>query len=55
MTIAQTRTTGTFPVPLRPDDAAFVDLAARIGAIAAEHAAEHDRDATFVAEAYAAI
>jgi alkylation response protein AidB-like acyl-CoA dehydrogenase len=55
MTIAQTRTTSTFPIPLRDDDAAFVDLAARIGAVAAEHAAEHDRDATFVGEAYAAM
>jgi alkylation response protein AidB-like acyl-CoA dehydrogenase len=53
MTIAQSRTTSTFPVPSRPDDTAFVDIAARIGAVAAEHAAEHDRDATFVAEAYA--
>lgn len=44
---------GTFPVPVRPDDARFVGLAARIGAVAAEHAAAHDRDATFVAEAYA--
>jgi acyl-CoA dehydrogenase len=32
-----------------------VDLAERVGAVAAEHAAEHDRDATFVAEAYAAM
>ena len=44
---------GTLPVPARPGDARFVGLAARIGAVAAEHAAEHDRDATFVAEAYA--
>jgi len=55
MTIAQTRTTSTFPIPLRHDDAAFVELAARIGAVAAEYAAEHDRDATFVSEAYAAM
>jgi acyl-CoA dehydrogenase len=55
MTIAQTTTTSTFPVPSRPDDARFTDLAARIGAVAAEHAAEHDRDATFVSEAYAAM
>jgi acyl-CoA dehydrogenase len=55
MTIAQTRPTGTFPIPLRADDARFVDLAARVGAVAADHAAEHDREATFVAEAYAAM
>ncbi|MPZ86133.1 MAG: acyl-CoA dehydrogenase [Actinophytocola sp.] len=36
-------------------DDRFVGLAARIGAVAAEHAAEHDRDATFVTEAYAAM
>ncbi|WP_084424465.1 acyl-CoA dehydrogenase family protein [Kibdelosporangium aridum] len=47
--------TGTYPTPVRPDDTRFVDLAARVGAIAAEHAASHDRDATFVAEAYAAM
>jgi acyl-CoA dehydrogenase len=29
-----------------------VELAARIGAVAAEHAPDHDRDASFVAEAY---
>ncbi len=46
---------GTFPVPVRDDDARFVGLAARIGAVAADHAAEHDRDATFVTEAYAAM
>ncbi len=55
MTIAATRSTSTFPIPSRPDDARFIDLAARIGAVAAEHAAEHDRDATFVTEAYAAM
>ncbi|HEY0451955.1 acyl-CoA dehydrogenase family protein [Actinophytocola sp.] len=55
MTIAQTRPTGTFPIPLRDDDARFVDLAAGVGAVAAEHAAEHDRDGTFVTEAYAAL
>lgn len=52
MTIMDTR---TLPRPLRADDARFVDLATRIGAVAAEHAAEHDRDATFVTEAYAAM
>ncbi len=55
MTIAQTRTTSTFPIPSRPDDSRFTDLAARIGTVAAEHAAEHDRDATFVSEAYDAM
>ena len=33
----------------------FTALAARIGAVAQEHAAEHDRDATFVTEAYDAM
>jgi acyl-CoA dehydrogenase len=46
---------GTYPTPVRPDDDRFVGLAADIGAIAAEHATEHDRDATFVTEAYAAM
>jgi acyl-CoA dehydrogenase len=41
--------------PSRPGDDAFVDLARRIGAVAAEHATEHDRDATFVHEAYEAM
>lgn len=36
-------------------DTRFVDLAARIGAVAATHAADHDRDATFVTEAYDAM
>jgi alkylation response protein AidB-like acyl-CoA dehydrogenase len=40
---------------MRPDDTRFTELAARIGAVAAEHAAAHDRDATFVTEAYAAM
>jgi alkylation response protein AidB-like acyl-CoA dehydrogenase len=40
---------------MRADDSRFTDLAARIGAVAAEHAADHDRDATFVTEAYAAM
>ncbi|HEX6167948.1 MAG TPA: acyl-CoA dehydrogenase family protein [Acidimicrobiales bacterium] len=48
---APTRT-GTYPVPSRPDDEQFVGLAAEIGAVAAAHAAEHDRDASFVSEAY---
>jgi acyl-CoA dehydrogenase len=46
---------GTFPVPTRPDDDRYVALAAEVGGVAAEHAADHDRDATFVAEAYAAM
>lgn len=46
---------GTYPTPVRPDDDRFVGLAADIGAIAAEHAPDHDRDATFVSEAYAAM
>ncbi|HVK26614.1 MAG TPA: acyl-CoA dehydrogenase family protein [Actinokineospora sp.] len=33
-------------------DNRFVELAAEIGAVAADHAAAHDRDATFVSEAY---
>lgn len=41
--------------PSRPGDDAFVDLARRIGAVAAEHATEHDRDASFVHEAYEAM
>src|SRR5919204_164987 len=56
MTIAETpRAAGTYPTPVRPDDARFVELAARIVAVATDHAAEHDRDATFVAESYAAM
>lgn len=43
------------PLPIRPDDDAFVPLAAEIGAVAAEHAADHDRDASFVGPAYAAM
>lgn len=49
------RGSGTFPVPVRPDDDRFVGLAADVGAVAARHAAEHDRDATFVTEAYEAM
>ena len=44
---------GTYPTPVRPEDTRFVGLAASIGAVAAEHAPAHDRDATFVHEAYA--
>lgn len=36
-------------------DTRFVGLAREIGTVAAAHAAEHDRDATFVTEAYAAM
>jgi acyl-CoA dehydrogenase len=36
-------------------DTQFVELAARIGAVAGAHAAAHDRDATFVTEAYDAM
>ncbi|WP_219461898.1 acyl-CoA dehydrogenase family protein [Nonomuraea rhizosphaerae] len=43
------------PVPTRAGDERFVPMAARIGAVAAEHAAEHDRDATFVRPAYEAM
>jgi alkylation response protein AidB-like acyl-CoA dehydrogenase len=50
-----TAPTGTFPTPVRPDDTRFVGLAAEIGAVAAKHAVDHDREATFVAEAYAAM
>ncbi|RZS36612.1 acyl-CoA dehydrogenase [Herbihabitans rhizosphaerae] len=46
---------GTHPAPLREDDLRFVGLATTIGTVAAEHADEHDRDATFVTEAYAAM
>ncbi|HEX6569425.1 MAG TPA: acyl-CoA dehydrogenase family protein, partial [Acidimicrobiales bacterium] len=46
---------GRRPTPVRPDDDRVVGLAAQVGAVAAEHAADHDRDATFVTEAYAAM
>jgi alkylation response protein AidB-like acyl-CoA dehydrogenase len=36
-------------------DTQFVELARTVGAVAAAHAADHDRDATFVTEAYAAM
>ncbi len=56
MTMTETiQATGTYPTPARADDARFVELAARIGAVAARHAGEHDRDATFVTEAYEAM
>jgi alkylation response protein AidB-like acyl-CoA dehydrogenase len=45
----------TYPTPVRPDDNRFVPLAAEVGAVAAAHANEHDRDATFVSEAYDAM
>lgn len=43
------------PAPGRPGDDEFVGLAAEVGAVAAAHADEHDRDATFVGEAYEAM
>lgn len=54
-TAAPGRPTGSHPAPLRPGDDEFVGLAAEIGAVAAEHAADHDREATFVAPAYEAM
>jgi acyl-CoA dehydrogenase len=45
----------THPTPARPDDDRFVALAAQVGAVAAEHSAEHDRDASFVGPAYEAM
>ncbi len=36
-------------------DEHFLSLATEVGRRAAEHDAEHDRDATFVAEAYRAM
>lgn len=47
--------TGTHPTPLRPDDDRFVGLATDVGTVAAVHAARHDREATFVSEAYEAM
>lgn len=57
MTMTEERpvATGTYPIPVRPGDQEFVPLAARIGEVAARFAAEHDHDATFVAEAYEAM
>lgn len=52
--VTDTSTEATF-IPTRDGDDRFVPLAAEIGAIAAEHAADHDRDATFVTEAYEAM
>ncbi|MFJ5984721.1 acyl-CoA dehydrogenase family protein [Lentzea sp. NPDC092896] len=54
-TLETPRVTSTFPTVTRDDDAKFTDMAARIGAIAAAHASDHDRDATFVSEAYEAM
>jgi alkylation response protein AidB-like acyl-CoA dehydrogenase len=42
----------TYPAPVRSGDDRFLSLAAETGAVAAAHADEHDRDATFVSEAY---
>jgi alkylation response protein AidB-like acyl-CoA dehydrogenase len=44
-----------WPRPARPDDDRFVGLAATVGGVAAEHAAEHDRENTWVAPAYEAM
>lgn len=54
-TDAPARPEATYPTPVRPDDDRFVPLARDIGEVAARHAADHDRDATFVAEAYDAM
>lgn len=40
------------PRPVHPDDDAFVQMAAELGAEFAPRAAEHDRDNTFVAEQF---
>jgi alkylation response protein AidB-like acyl-CoA dehydrogenase len=45
----------THPTPARSDDTKFVGLAAQVGGVAARHAADHDREATFVTEAYDAM
>jgi acyl-CoA dehydrogenase len=50
-----TETTTSRPRPLREGDDQFVALAARVGAVAAAHAARHDTENTFVAEAYEAM
>jgi acyl-CoA dehydrogenase len=55
LTDAPARPASTFPTPVRPDDDRFVPLAAEIGEVAARHAADHDREASFVAEAYDAM
>lgn len=55
--IAMTTLTDTAPSPAGTPltDAAAVQLAAEVGRAAAPYDAEHDRDATFVREAYAAM
>jgi alkylation response protein AidB-like acyl-CoA dehydrogenase len=55
LTETPTRPAAGYPTPVRPDDDRFVPLAREIGEVAARHAAEHDRDASFVAEAYDAM
>ena len=59
MTVTADQTTTTVdrvhPAALRHDDDRFVGMAAEVGAVAAEHSADHDRDATFVHQAYAAM
>lgn len=55
---APARLPGPAPVwrrPQRPDDDEFVAVAAEVGAVAAAHAADHDRDNTFVGPAYRAM
>ena len=53
-TVQESPTRHDTPAPALTDDAART-LAAEIGRIAAPFDAEHDRDATFVTEAYAAM
>jgi alkylation response protein AidB-like acyl-CoA dehydrogenase len=58
MTITDKQTAApaaTYPTAARPGDDRFVSLAAEVGAVAAAHADAHDRDATFVSEAYDAM
>ena len=55
MTTTTTATTMYRPAPARPGDDRFVSLAADLGARFAEHAAEHDRENTFVEENYARL
>jgi alkylation response protein AidB-like acyl-CoA dehydrogenase len=55
ITVTQMQATPWCPAPVRSDDDLFVSLAAEVGAQCAPHAAEHDRDNTFVAENYALL
>jgi alkylation response protein AidB-like acyl-CoA dehydrogenase len=54
-TITVTSRDRVHPTPVRADDDVFVDLATKVGEVAAAHADEHDRDASFVAPAYEAM